>query len=477
MVTNRGAGSSKPVLGDSRLDPGSWLDGRIRLNQAPGYAHEQDNQHGPDCDNPEAHLAVCEPVEKIAQERHWPGVRIRPVRVRAEHPVAHEPDGKRDTDQSDDERASEEDQVTGQSRPFGERASGTVKQIQQRATPCSAADARPGGEAGHNTFVMKKIRAAVIGVGYLGRFHAQKYAQASDCELVAVADARQQARDQVGGELGVRTVADYRELLGSVDAVSVVTQTPAHFEIARDFLGAGAHVLVEKPITDTAEEARQLIALAARQNRILQVGHLERFNAAILAAEPYLHSPRFIECHRLAPYRERGTDVNVVLDLMIHDIDIVQTMVGAPIATIDAVGTPVFSDEIDICNARIRFANGCVANATASRVSLKTERKMRVFEDDAYLSLDLQQKILTLIRKRSPTDAPGPLPVNIEEQSLEQGDALKAEIESFLDCIRTGRPPVVSGAAGLMALETAMLITEQVHKSLADRRPATGGKS
>jgi predicted dehydrogenase len=211
----------------------------------------------------------------------------------------------------------------------------------------------------------------------------------------------------------------------------------------------------------------------------LQVGHLERFNAAILAAEPYLHSPRFVECHRLAPYRERGTDVNVVLDLMIHDIDLVQTIVGVPIATIDAVGTPVFSDEIDICNARIRFTNGCVVNATASRVSFKTERKMRVFDPDAgvYLSLDLQQKIMTLIRKRSPGDVPGPLPVSIEEQSLEQGDALKAEIESFLDCIRTGRPPVVSGEAGLMALETAMRITEQVHKSLAERTPANRAKS
>ena len=159
-------------------------------------------------------------------------------------------------------------------------------------------------------------------------------------------------------------------------------------------------MLVEKPITETAAEARELIALAARRGLILQVGHLERFNSAILAAEPHLRAPRFVECHRLAPYRERGTDVNVVLDLMIHDIDIVQTIVGAPITSIDAVGTPVFSDEIDIANARIRFANGCVANATASRVSLKTERKMRIFEDDAYLSLDLQQKILTLIRKR-----------------------------------------------------------------------------
>jgi predicted dehydrogenase len=316
---------------------------------------------------------------------------------------------------------------------------------------------------------MKKVRAAVVGVGYLGRFHAQKYAQAADCELVAVVDPRQQAREQVAGELGVRAIADHRELIGNVDAVSVVTQTPSHFEIARDFLQAGAHVLVEKPITETAAEARELIALAARHERILQVGHLERFNAAILAAVPYLQSPRFVECHRLAPYRERGTDVNVVLDLMIHDIDIVQTIVGAPIAAIDAIGTPVFSEEIDICNARIRFANGCVANATASRVSLKTERKMRIFEDDAYLSLDLQQKILTLIRKRSTADGPGPLPVTIEEQALEQGDALKAEIESFLDCVRTGRPPVVSGAAGLMALETATRITDLVHQSLAER--------
>ncbi len=169
--------------------------------------------------------------------------------------------------------------------------------------------------------------------------------------------------------------------------------------------------------------------------------------------------------------------MNVVLDLMIHDIDIVQTIVGAPITTIDAVGTPVFSDEIDICNARLRFANGCVANATASRVSLKTERKMRVFEDYAYLSLDLQQKILTVIRKKAPTDPPGPLPVNIEEQSLEQGDALKAEIDSFLSCIRTGSPPVVSGEAGLMALETAMRITELVNKSLAERAAARHGRS
>src|SRR5689334_5188044 len=316
---------------------------------------------------------------------------------------------------------------------------------------------------------MRKIRAAVIGVGYLGRFHAQKYAQADGCELVAVVDPRAEAREHAVAELRVNALETHSSLLGQVDAVSIVTPTPAHFAVARDFLQRGAHVLVEKPITETPAEARDLIALAASAGRILQVGNLERFNAAILAAEPYLKSPNFVECHRMAPYRERGTEVNVVLDLMIHDIDLVQTIVGAPIATIDAVGTPVFSDEIDICNARIRFATGCVVNATASRVSFKTERKMRVFEDDAYLSLDLQQKIVTLIRKRNPADAPGQLPVSIEEQSLEQGDALKSEIESFLDCVRSGRPPAVSGEAGLMALETAMRITDQVHRSLAER--------
>lgn len=304
----------------------------------------------------------------------------------------------------------------------------------------------------------------MVGVGYLGRFHAQKYAQIAGCELVAVVDAREEARQQVAAEVATRAIADYRELLGQVDAVSVATSTAAHFAIARDFLESDAHVLVEKPITETAAEARQLIEVAQRRQRILQVGHLERFNSAILAAEPYLKTPRFIECQRLAPYRERGTDVNVVLDLMIHDIDIVQTIVGAPIETIDAIGTAVFSEEIDIANARIRFANGCIANATASRVSLKTERKLRVFEDDAYLSIDLQQKILTLIRKRATPPEPGQLPVIIEEQNFDAGDALRAEIESFLDCIRSGRPPVVPGEAGMRALETAMRITQQVEE-------------
>jgi predicted dehydrogenase len=317
---------------------------------------------------------------------------------------------------------------------------------------------------------MNKIKAAVVGVGYLGRFHAQKYAQIPGCELVGVVDGREEVRNAVAGELATRAVADYRELLGQVDAVSVVTPTPAHFEIAEAFLSAGAHVLVEKPITETPDQARKLIARAAERRRILQVGHLERFNSAILAAEPHISTPRFMECQRLAPYKERGTDVNVVLDLMIHDIDLIQSLTGSEIVSIDAIGTPVFSGEIDIVNARIRFANGCVANTTASRVSMKAERKLRIFEDAAYISLDLQQKILTLIRKLDEPPKPGHLPVSIEEASLDQGDALKAEIESFLDCIRNDRRPIVSGEDGLRALETAIRITDQVHAYLSENR-------
>ena len=304
----------------------------------------------------------------------------------------------------------------------------------------------------------------MIGTGYLGRFHAQKYAAASGCTLVGVVDPRDEVRAAVASEMGTRGFADHRDLLGQVDAVSVVTTTPAHYAIARDFLEAGAHVLVEKPITETVGQAQSLIDIAAAAGRILQVGHLEGFNPAIVAAESRLGGARFIECQRLAPFKERGTDVNVVLDLMIHDIDIVQSIVGRPVESIEAVGTPVFSGAVDIANARLRFEGGCVANVTASRVSLKTERKMRVFRDDAYLSIDLQQRILTVIGKRSAAPAPGELPVTIEESSYDQGDALRAEIHSFLDCIREGKRPLVSGEDGLRALDIAIRITGMLTK-------------
>jgi predicted dehydrogenase len=309
---------------------------------------------------------------------------------------------------------------------------------------------------------MDTVRTAVIGVGYLGRFHAQKYATLQGSRLVAVVDSVAATRDRVAAELGCRAVADHREILGEVDAVSIATPTPLHFPIARECLERGVHVLVEKPVTETPEQARALIAIAAERGVVLQVGHLERFNAAILALEGTLGAPRFIESHRLAPFKERGTDVNVVLDLMIHDIDLIQSFVGAPIESIDAVGASVFSAGLDIANARIRYANGCVANTTASRVSMKMERKLRLFQDDAYVSIDLQQKVLTVVRKPPAGALATPGQVVIEERSYEQGDALRMEIESFVRSVREGRPPAVSGEDGLRALETAICITNLV---------------
>ena len=312
---------------------------------------------------------------------------------------------------------------------------------------------------------MRSVRTAVIGVGYLGRFHAQKYAALPKSELVAVVDADAASRERVAAETGARAVADYREVLDAVEAVSIATPTPLHYPIARECLERGIHVLVEKPITTTLEEARSLVEVAARTGRVLQVGHLERFNAAILALAGTLGVPRFVESHRLAPFRERGTDVNVVLDLMIHDIDLIQSLVGSPIVSIDAVGTSVFSAGLDIANARIRYANGCVANTTASRVSMKMERKLRLFQDDAYISIDLQQKVLTIVRKPpAGSDAPRGQVV-IEERSYEQGDALRHEIEAFLQSILDGTPPVVTGEDGLRALETATRITQMVQET------------
>ncbi len=311
------------------------------------------------------------------------------------------------------------------------------------------------------------MRTAVVGVGYLGRFHAQKYSSLSNSRLVGIADPSPAAREAVAAELGVPAHADYRALLGTVDAVSIVTPTPLHYELAREFLEAGAHVLVEKPMTATVAEGESLIEAARRANRILQVGHLERFNAAVQAVQPILTVPRFIESARLAPFKHRGTDVDVVLDLMIHDIDLILSIVRSPVTSVDAIGSSVFSNEIDIANARLRFANGCVANATASRVSLKTERRLRLFQDDAYVSVDLHQKVLTVIRKVAGVGADGMPRVDIDEQSYDQGDALKAEIEAFLDAAASGRPPPVSGEDGLKALRTAVTIAEQVANSRA----------
>jgi predicted dehydrogenase len=296
----------------------------------------------------------------------------------------------------------------------------------------------------------------------LGQFHGEKYAALPDSELVAVVDVDRRRGEEVAAKLGAKAFADYREILGLVDAVSIVVPTQYHHEVAKAFLERGVHVLLEKPITTTIAEADELIGIAAAQNVVFQVGHLERFNPVIMALEGMLTSPRFIESLRIAPFKPRGTDVNVVLDLMIHDIDIIQHMVGSKVKQINSIGAPVFTDEEDIANARIQFENGCVANVTASRISMKSERRMRIFQPDSYITVDFQNKKLAVFRKGEGEMMPGVPAIKIEEKSFEQGDALKSEIAAFLESVATGKPPVVSGEDGRKALETALMINKKL---------------
>jgi predicted dehydrogenase len=309
---------------------------------------------------------------------------------------------------------------------------------------------------------MEKIRSAVVGVGYLGQFHAEKYSQLTNTELIAVVDLDMERATAVAGKTGAQAFTDYREILDRVDAVSIVVPTQCHYEVAKAFLEKGVHVLLEKPITTTLAEADELIRIAAAQKVVFQVGHLERFNPVVVALDGIVKQPGFIESIRIAPFKPRGTDVNVVLDLMIHDIDIIQNIVGSKVEQINSIGTPVFTEEEDIANARIQFANGCVANVTASRISLKSERKMRIFQPDAYISVDFQNKTFAVFRKGDGEMFPGIPNIPKEEKCFEQGDALKSEIEAFLDAVINGKPPVVSGEDGRYALETALKIIKKL---------------
>lgn len=307
------------------------------------------------------------------------------------------------------------------------------------------------------------LRAAVIGVGYLGRFHAQKYQQNPTVELVGVADADSERARQVAAEVGCRATENYAELLADVDLVSIAVPTQYHFAVAQACLEAGVHILLEKPITQTVEEADQLIKLAADRQLVFQVGHLERFNPAVMALKGILHNPAFIESHRLAPFKPRGTDVNVVLDLMIHDIDIILNLVRHPITLVNSVGVPVLSDQVDIANARLQFANGCVANVTASRASREAMRKIRIFQSDAYITIDYQARKIEIFRKQGAgMPIPGLPGVTMEQKSFEQSDALRDEIDAFVTAVRSGTPPVVSGEDGKRALEIAMQITRKL---------------
>ncbi|MDT8422123.1 MAG: Gfo/Idh/MocA family oxidoreductase [Desulfuromonadales bacterium] len=308
-----------------------------------------------------------------------------------------------------------------------------------------------------------KLRAAVIGVGYLGRFHAQKYRNNPDVDLVGIVDTDAGRAEEVAAEVGARSFTDYRDILALADLVSIVVPTRYHFAVAKDCFSAGCHVLLEKPVTQTVAEAEELIQLADSKGLVFQVGHLERFNPAVLALKGVLKNPQFIESHRLAPFKPRGTDVNVVLDLMIHDIDILLSLVLHPIKTINSVGVPVLSDEVDIANARLQFENGCVANVTASRASREAMRKMRIFQQDAYISIDFQSRKIAIYRKKTGLNLiPGLPGVSIEERAFDQGDSLQDEINAFVASVRDGRPPVVSGADGKRALEVAMQISSKL---------------
>ena len=313
----------------------------------------------------------------------------------------------------------------------------------------------------------KKLRAAVIGVGYLGRFHAQKYAALSAAnrgvELVGVVDAHPETAQRVAKELGVAAFTDYRELLagGKIDLVSVASTTETHHAVARDCLAAGVHVLAEKPITVTVAQADELIALADAKKLVLQVGHLERFNPAWLAVKDKFTRPVFIEAHRMAPFKARGIDVSVVLDLMIHDLDLILPLVASPVTDLRASGVSVLTDGIDIANARIEFANGCVANLTASRTSTASLRRLRVFQHHEYISVDFGDRRIGISKKREAL-VEGEEPIDTETFQQPPGDALMTEIEAFVAAVKNGTPPVVSGREGRDALAVALEIDRMI---------------
>ena len=310
---------------------------------------------------------------------------------------------------------------------------------------------------------MKTVRTAVVGVGYLGQFHAEKYAGLPGSELVAVVDTDIGRARQIAAKLNVAAYDSYRELFGKVDAVSVVTPTNLHHQVALALLNNGIDVLVEKPITVTLQEADDLVAAARGQGRILQVGHLERFNGAIVALSGILNKPMFIESHRLAPFKDRGTEVDVILDIMIHDIDIILNIVGAPVTGIHAVGVPVVSSQTnDIANVRLEFATGCIANVTASRISVKEMRKIRIFQQDAYISIDYAKQDIEVYRKMDLGEQYDTAQIMYDDIAITQADSLKEEIRSFINAVETRCEPAVPGEAGRDALKIALEIVHQV---------------
>lgn len=307
------------------------------------------------------------------------------------------------------------------------------------------------------------LRVGVIGVGYLGRIHAEKYLALPEAELVGVSDQRLGEGAEFAASCGVDFFADPRDLIGRVDAVTVATSTPAHYEIGKMCLENGIHVFVEKPLATTSAQARELTERAERAGLKLQVGHVERFNPALLSARDKLGAARFIECHRLASFRTRGADVDVVLDLMIHDLDVILSMIGGRPTDVSAVGICVLTDKVDIANARIEFDNGAIANVTASRVSMSTQRKFRVFQRNQYLSIDFGNGEVQLVT-HEPGSAVDASSLKEQRWNLAKGDALLAEVAAFVRSVRDDSPCEVSGRDGVAALELAESILAEIER-------------
>ena len=305
-----------------------------------------------------------------------------------------------------------------------------------------------------------RLRTLVIGAGYMGRFHAEKLAACGGAELVAVIDADPARAAQAAAAPRAAHGTDYRPWLAKVEAACVAVPTELHAAVVRDCLEAGVHVLVEKPIARSLEQADALLALAAARRRVLQVGHLQRFNPAFQALAAEAGRPLFIDIERLAPFKARGTDVDVILDLMIHDLDLVLALARAPLEQVSACGFRVLTQAIDIANARLEFADGCVASVSASRVSQSPVRKLRVFRHDGYVSADLQQQRLRHVGK-------GAAGIEEREQTFPRADELAAQAEDFVRAVRAGAAPQVSGAEGRQALALALEIGDKVRERLA----------
>ncbi|MBW2595251.1 MAG: Gfo/Idh/MocA family oxidoreductase [Deltaproteobacteria bacterium] len=312
----------------------------------------------------------------------------------------------------------------------------------------------------------RKIKIGVVGTGHLGNYHLQKYQKISDCEIVCTADIIRESSEKAAGTYNCEALFDHRGLIGRVDAASVAAPTGFHYEVAKDLLSAGIDVLLEKPICVTLEEADDLISIAESKGAIFQIGFVERFNPAIAALEKVIEAPLFIESHRLHPFFERGTDVDVILDLMIHDLDIILNFVKSPVKNVEAVGVSVLSNEVDISNARITFQNGCVANITASRVTGKVMQKIRFFGPEGYHSIDYGKRKLVSLGRKSGAD--GQIEIGQNNIEVEVYDPLEREIRAFIDSVITRRTPLVTGRDGRKSLDLALRIIDKMNDSVGE---------